>query len=217
MLSSPSNLYVDLRFFKDPKAKSGRLIDWAFAGLGHKQGNLGTWDHWIDSRSDTPANDSGVLSLLSNGDTLEKGTMLDDNGILTTYEEVWRDLVVERGLTTVYVCLHDDALSRFNADKLDNDRKLLDILISSPISPFDICGMLIRIDQHFQALLVNSGQTTAERWILDKEGWRLVYRCGSVLLPSPNHCAPPGDGVAAAAHSVTVDGRQWKLVELHET
>lgn len=214
MLTSPSNLYVDLRFFKDPQTESGRLIDWAFAGLAHKQGNIGTWDHWIDSRSDNPAKDSGVLSLLSNGDTLEKGMMLDDNSVLRNYEEVWRDQAIEHGFTAVYVCFHDVVRKSLQASEL-SARKLLDTLISSPISPGDIFGMLIRIDQWSQAILVDSSETTAERWILHSDGWKLTHKCGNASLPSPLVCASPGDSSAATADVITADGRQWVLVELH--
>lgn len=191
------------------------MIDWAFGGLARKQGNTGTWDHWIDSRSDNPAKDSGRLSLLSNGDTLEKGMMLDDNGVLSNYEEVWRDQAIEQGFTAVYVCFQDVVRKSLQASEL-SERNLLDTLISSPICPGDIFGMLIRIDQWSQAILVDSGETTAERWILHSDGWKLTHKCGNALLPSPLVCASSGDSSAATADNITIDGRQWVLVELHK-
>ncbi|KAF8172825.1 hypothetical protein K438DRAFT_1851199 [Mycena galopus ATCC 62051] len=90
LTSAKSGLFLDVRFNKD----SGDL-DWAFAGYRSSLELDSTkFTHHIDSRTLTPLDvvDVGTNTPLPDGRTLEAGEMVNPaTGILTAYEEIWRD------------------------------------------------------------------------------------------------------------------------------
>lgn len=98
--------FVDQRILKSPT--SPNKVDWAFAGTRSSSqtpsGKLCRWNHWIDSRSLEPATDEGYMYHPhpdhpdDNSLSLEKGKMAHpETGVVTEYEEVWRDLDAQSG------------------------------------------------------------------------------------------------------------------------
>ncbi|KAL1738611.1 hypothetical protein HDZ31DRAFT_50717 [Schizophyllum fasciatum] len=86
-----SGAFVDVRFRKD----SLGTLDWAFAGFRHAdEGDRARFEHLIDSRTLNPTSveDCGTMTVLPEGRSLERGTMVNpDTGALTDYEELWRE------------------------------------------------------------------------------------------------------------------------------
>ncbi|KAJ7145997.1 hypothetical protein C8R44DRAFT_756301 [Mycena epipterygia] len=85
-----SGAFLDVRFDKE----NGKL-DWAFAGYRSSVGpNSTKFTHHIDSRTLNPLDvvDLGTNTPLPDGTTLEVGEMVNPvTGMVTGYEEVWRD------------------------------------------------------------------------------------------------------------------------------
>ncbi|KAJ6524492.1 hypothetical protein B0H19DRAFT_898240, partial [Mycena capillaripes] len=85
-----SGVFLDVRFDKE----SGDL-DWAFAGYRSSvEPNSTKFTHHIDSQTLSPLDvvDVGSNTPLPDGRTLEAGEMVNPaTGILTPYEEIWRD------------------------------------------------------------------------------------------------------------------------------
>ncbi|KAJ7058269.1 hypothetical protein C8F01DRAFT_991326 [Mycena amicta] len=106
-----TGVFLDVRFEKE----TGKL-DWAFAGYRTtERPNVTKFQHCIDSRTavscirllflltrgQTPLDvvDIGHNQPLPDGCTLEAGEMVNPaTGILTRYEEIWRDEEYDRGL-----------------------------------------------------------------------------------------------------------------------
>ncbi|KAJ7484096.1 hypothetical protein B0H11DRAFT_2173159 [Mycena galericulata] len=91
VLTAKSGVFLDVRFDKE----SGEL-DWAFAGYrSSEEPNSTRFTHHIDSRTLDPLGvvDVGTNTPLPDGTTLEAGEMVNPaTGVLTRYEEVWRDV-----------------------------------------------------------------------------------------------------------------------------
>lgn len=114
----------------------------------------GTWKHHIDSRSDDPQDDSGVMSDLENGDILEKGVMEDfEDGKLKPYEEVWRDDVPAPGSMVLAVEGVGEGAE----------------------------GLAVRVRDWCQAIVKIKGEVSSGRWRLgDGNEWGLQFSSGSL-------------------------------------
>lgn len=129
-------------------------LEWAFAGISHttpsvpEPGSMrsyrSVWEHWLDSKTDTPKPDEGDMWPQPNGDVLEKGSSREpETGAVTEYEELWADVPVETtGLdekrASVVLQLQDDA------------RKAR--------------GLVVRVGGWCQGILKIGDEITLERW-----------------------------------------------------
>jgi hypothetical protein len=98
----------DAEFFEE--AKKGPLtakrLDWAFSGQGWstpakgKEPGISKWEHWVDSTipwNEPAEDDKGFMYPQDDGRTLEKGSSINPvTGKKTTYEEMWRDVLIRR-------------------------------------------------------------------------------------------------------------------------
>lgn len=102
------------------------------------------WDHWIDSRSNTPGSDEGDMWVQPNGDILEKGKSSDPvTGEEIEYEELWHDLHVEA------------------FGKKDNRSSLV---MKAHEPERNIRGMAIKIGGWCEGILKVEDELTVERW-----------------------------------------------------
>ncbi|KAF2771477.1 hypothetical protein EJ03DRAFT_349490 [Teratosphaeria nubilosa] len=113
VLTSDTGKFVDIRVFKrDTPGGAGEVVlplsclDWAFAGTattkldpdaGGKRAT-GTWNHCIDSRTDSPEDvkDTGEILSMPDGTSLERGKMVNPNRPAAgevPYEELWKDVL----------------------------------------------------------------------------------------------------------------------------
>ena len=125
------------------------------------------WVHEIDSRTDTPGEDSGVNTPLPNGDTLEKGRMVDDeDGQVKDYEEVWRKVDIDEGIAVVLECENDEGAR----------------------------GRVVRVGGYCQGMIKVGERTSCERHVRDKGNgkWERVYRYGDVEMPCDLACLDHG-------------------------
>ncbi|KLO14826.1 hypothetical protein SCHPADRAFT_294078 [Schizopora paradoxa] len=235
VLTSPEGRFVDMRVDNDAvhgdsndAQMMGQKYNWFFAGQAHKfDGGRASWDHWIDSKTDAPAEDAGVMSLLPNGDTLEKGAMLNDDGVKEAYEEVWRDEVVEPEIAAVLVRLRDTDLRKDDGSVLptaSSDPAPLQTTSRLESTEGDlVCGVVIRVGRWCQGLVKIDGRFLAERWhqSQDTGKWTLVYRMGdtnnenlslpcSVVFESSQDAARPKIG-----QELNFRSQQWKYVEIY--
>jgi len=235
VLTSPEGLFVDMRVFNgavDGDSAGAQVMaqeyNWVFAGQAHKfDGGGASWDHWIDSRTDDPAEDAGVMSLLPNGDTLEKGAMVNDYGVKEAYEEVWRDEGVDPAIATVLLRLRDK-------DQRTSDGSVLATASSDPAphtagpalektEADSVCGVVIKVGRWCQGFVKIDGRFLAERWQQAPETgqWTLLYQLGdtnndnlampcSVVFESYQDAAHPNIG-----QELSFGSQQWKYVEIY--
>ena len=169
VLTALNNIFIDIRLLfpspslspMDPPSASelpdGMTLYWAFAGTRayDKLTNEGKWTHKVDSRylDRSDVVDSGHFETLENGDTLERGTMMDfDDGKVKFYQEVWRDEVVGGAECLVL--------------QLNN-------------TTTDAVGIVVRLGEWCQGILREGDKVTVERWYQK----RLVFRHGEGQLP----------------------------------
>ena len=107
--------FVDQRVFlplardsTDAEASTSK-VDWAFAGTREAQAATGSdvgwthsrWTHLVDSRSEDPSPDEGLLKSPYDGDeslTEEKGEMVNPKTVkVTRHREIWKDFEVPTG------------------------------------------------------------------------------------------------------------------------
>ncbi|KAI5120767.1 hypothetical protein M0805_004730 [Coniferiporia weirii] len=232
VLTSPAKLFVDLRIFKDTAAyaNTGNLdrsglgaIDWAFAGRAtygpeNPDGaSTCAWTHWVDSRTADAAavHDAGISTRLPNGDTLEKGEMLNADGILLPYEEVWHDESVEPASAAVFVCFPDREVQA-QISTADGDVGRL---------PFEsVCGVVVRVGSWCQGILRDSSvhagpeAVTVERWVRGADGsWTRTFRAGTGKLPCAYACAA---SLLSSPEELAVSFDEnsffWRCIELYE-
>ena len=181
MLTAPNGLFIDIRILKETSNRHDpSSIDWAFCGISRKSGNSGSWEHWVDSRSDNPDPDSGTFETLENGDDLEKGVMKNADGILTTYEEIWRDLPLDTRPESCPILVY------IGLDIKDAAGPPSETLSMEGLHSEAVRGMMIRIDSWCQGLVKTGEETSVERWQLLDESWRCTVRIGTTGLPCSN-------------------------------
>lgn len=140
-----------------------------------------TWHHWVDSRvpggrwDDVTDVDEGDMYPQPDGRTLEKGEMVHPStGRVTAYEEMWRDLEPA-------VCGMEQVKYSVVLAVVDDERS--------------VRGMIVRVGQWCQGLLMCGDEVTVERWEYvavskeTKEGqevdgnWTRRVRLGQRFLP----------------------------------
>ncbi|THH13669.1 hypothetical protein EW146_g6578 [Bondarzewia mesenterica] len=215
VLTSQTSHFVDIRVLKPPQDHDPKVIDegsrleWAFAGTSHSEPGKGDgaapihsrWEHWVDSNSDTPATDEGDIWTLPNGDTLEKGRMVNpETGELTDYEEVWADAEVER---------------------TGQDSKRVCVVLNVEDNEMAMKGMVIRVGGWCQGILKVGKEVSVERWKwVGKSsasgteqaggGWERVAKVGIHTPPCTSTFAPD-----KLEEGNVVDAR-WKVSEKYE-
>lgn len=211
-----------INILKDTGGPMDRL-DWAFAGTSStrpgssssKDGNdmrhlpLGSWYHWVDSRSDEAVKDQGrLLPTQSDRYTLEWGEMVNPaTGYMSPYEECWRDL---------------DVLDIDSPD--DRPMKWSIVLITESKG---VKGMVIRVGQYCQGIVRADGEVTIERWRWrgscdDSEdddskdgeaaGWERIARLGRLFLPCALTFDPTELKVGA---QIEYSGYEWEAREVY--
>ncbi|KAH6901582.1 hypothetical protein BKA70DRAFT_1568408 [Coprinopsis sp. MPI-PUGE-AT-0042] len=182
VLTTPRRHFVDLRA---TLPLVNRDLYWGISGVStyDPESRQGTWKHLVDSRSDEPQEDSGVMSMLENGDILEKGEMLDfDDGKVKLYEEIWRDVNAERG----------------------------DVIWAVEVVTEGYKGSAIRIGGLCQAILKREGLTSSGRWTwTDSRTWALDFSSGPHLWETDWPALIP-DG---QNERVDIGNLEWVVVE----
>jgi hypothetical protein len=205
VLTSPLNTFVDLRFFKPlvPSPYSDLQLDWGFAGTSSsvpitkkkwKGVTHTTWTHCVDSRGSSEEVDEGDMYPISETLTLEHGHAFHpDVGAVRTHEEMWEDqqvLPISTSSDTkicIVLRLYDDA---------KNAR-----------------GVVVRLGQYVQGIMLVGTEVTAERWEWSNEGWMRTKSVGKGMLPC---------GVAMRAEIMSVGAEigvgeaKWGVEEVWE-
>ncbi|KAL6711184.1 hypothetical protein ACN47E_005715 [Coniothyrium glycines] len=191
VLTTPLKTFLDIRLYKLPSPSfapslpntgdSSRL-EWGFAGTSSsapiaKAGWEGvthsTWVHWVDSRfpvgsPEMPA-DEGDMYPISPELSLEHGHAYHPSlAAVKSHEEMWRDVAVE---STNQGGLKVCAVLRVESEKEG------------------VRGVVVRVGQFVQGLLMHGERVTVERWECDGEegmegrGWKRTARIGDGFLP----------------------------------
>lgn len=209
-------------------------LEWTFAGVSHttpsvpEPGSMNpyrsVWDHWVDSKTDTPNPDEGDMWPQPNGDTLEKGSSrYPETGAVTEYEELWADVPVE---------------------KTGLDKKYVSVVLQLQDDARRVRGMVVRVGGWCQGLLKIGEEITLERWMWVSEetgkvagvgttgggreeaavvdvssskrhpgDWKRVVRLGIRFLP----CAVAFDPSMATVGKVVEAGdSSWKVIENYQ-
>jgi len=179
VLTSPNHTFVDIRLFKPQQptdsasalpnqAEAGRL-EWAFAGFstsvdvmqkeGYEEGvRHAVWTHWLDSRypfgAATPP-DQGDMYPLSADLTLEVGHAFHPAlGAVHGHEELWRDVAVRATPS-----------SSTNNSARTSAKVAVTLRLDNPAAA--LRGLVVRVGQYAQGIVVHGNAVTAERWEYD--------------------------------------------------
>lgn len=166
-MTSPRKHYVDTRILL-PTDSTGTLttIDWAFAGTSSttpatddKPAHT-VWTHWVDST--TPdgeaVKDEGDMITLANGNTVERGEMVNPKtGKMERYEESWAD-IRPIGESFGWVVKAQGEGAR---------------------------GMVVRIGGFAQAVLRRRSEVGIKRWrfVGGTQGWEPIVEIGFCDVP----------------------------------
>jgi hypothetical protein len=203
VLTSPRNTFIDLRFLK-PTSTSPNAelqLDWGFAGKSScvpiakkkwKGVSHSTWSHFVDSRGVSDEVDEGDMYPISETLTLEHGHAFHPHvGGVRSHEEMWEDeaiLPTSVSRICVVLRLHDDAR---------NAR-----------------GVVIRLGQYVQGILVVGEEVMAERWEWNKEGgWVQEKRVGKGMLPCG---VTMREEVVSVGGEIGVGEAKWMVEEVWE-
>lgn len=195
-----------------------------------------TWTHWVDSRgpvsihthSDSKATlgtqpppspvtpddwtDTGTIYPTDKeNETLEKGRMLNDRGMMQDMEELWRDFIPQR---------------------LPGEEKAVSIALTAENKVLGTKGMVIRVGGWCQGIIRSSnGEIGVERWrfspggLLDglvkryddsapqqQEGrWHKIFKLGKMSLPCESACLKSYE--TQKDESITHGGLKWTVIE----
>lgn len=215
-------------------------LEWAFAGRSRKEDAKpgpgeqkpahAVWEHWVDSNSDDPATDEGDMWTQLNGDVLEQGQSVEPGtGVVTAYEELWRDLAVEI---------------------VGQERAFASVVLRTQDNRVGARGMVVRVGGWCQGILKVGNDLTIERWqwvsstsklsrdaaqgnsnmdenaatprsgtaledplLIEKPGqgdWQRVVRLGSHFVP----CAVSFNPALIEMHGVVeVGDAKWEMIE----
>ncbi|KAH7339194.1 hypothetical protein BKA66DRAFT_54486 [Pyrenochaeta sp. MPI-SDFR-AT-0127] len=231
VLTSPNRTFVDIRFFKPVHAGAATILpnkgererlEWAFAGSSEshpvtsnhekKEGEKwegvthSTWTHWLDSRHsvstpDIPVDEGDMYPIASNL-TLEHGHAFHPHlNAHKTHEEMWRDGDI-RSTTPAgtKICI----VLRLHADTAG------------------VRGVIIRLGQYCQGIIMKDKHSTVERWEFDVQGnedtkesskWKRTARIGDLLLPCSVTFRPE---ILAVGGSVRYHDYEWAVEEVWE-
>ena len=227
VLTSPKCKFVDIRFFKPlqegdetalPNKGERERLEWAFAGSSQShpintiqaaesnkneqnQADLvgvthSTWTHWLDSRhpvgsSDIPV-DEGDMYTISSDLTLEHGHAFQPlMHAIKTHEEMWRDIPIHSiNPSGTKVCV----VLRLHADAAG------------------VRGMVIRLGQYCQGIVMHGAYSTVERWEHDTE-WKRTARIGDQFLPCGTTFRPE---ILAEGGRIQYHDYEWVVEECWE-
>ncbi|KAI0714225.1 hypothetical protein C8Q72DRAFT_205859 [Fomitopsis betulina] len=189
VLTAPSQTFLDVRVIKPPLQPAVGTVEhsidtsrleWAFSGIATTEYREGichkTWTHHIDSRSAygaEPPIDEGDMFPESDGVLCrEKGSMINpETGKMSEYEEMWESVEPHAtGTDTGKWCLVATVASEEHKAR----------------------GMLIRVGQFVQCLLIVNDEVNVERWVYTDagssgddhlKGWACTVKLGSHVLP----------------------------------
>lgn len=236
VLTSPGRTFIDLRYLKPigkneselPNAGESKRLEWGFAGSSssspspnspHKKfGEFGhsTWEHWLDSRvkvgEQIPV-DEGDMYDLGEGLFLEHGHAFHPHlGRVAGHEELWRDVPV---LST-------------STDNQEGKKGKVCIVLRCEDKEEGIRGVVIRVGQFCQGILMHGEVVTTERWefkgdenigeetdgkadVPQEKGWRRTARTGDAFLP----CSVAFRmDVVKLGGSVRYGGFEWRVEEV---
>ncbi|XP_014557089.1 hypothetical protein COCVIDRAFT_43877, partial [Bipolaris victoriae FI3] len=242
VLTSPLRTFVDIRVYKafttstapTPNSidqGSQQRLEWAFAGTStsvpiqpssasdsgtqkpqedEEWENVthSTWKHWLDSRySVGDANipvDEGDMYPLSEELTLEVGHAYHPAlEAVKTHEEMWRDEEIKS------TCL----------SAAGKEGKKLCVVLRCRDDAAGVRGVIVRVGQYVQGILMQGDKTTVERWewAVENEGvdemakWQRTVRIGAAFLP----CAVCfRDAVLAVGGKVRYGEFEWVVEEV---
>ncbi|KAF2133444.1 hypothetical protein P153DRAFT_332231 [Dothidotthia symphoricarpi CBS 119687] len=189
VLTSPNHTFVDIRFFKPMRPGEETLLpnrgeierlEWCFAGQSESHPIVpgvthSTWMHWLDSRHPVAAPnmpvDEGDMYPIDTDLTLEHGHAFQPlMHAVKTHEEMWRDVsTLSTNSTGSKICV----VLRCHADAAG------------------VRGVIVRVGQFCQGIVMKGEQVTAERWEFDFEGegkeetgnWKRIGKVGDLFLP----------------------------------
>ncbi|OSS55085.1 hypothetical protein B5807_00675 [Epicoccum nigrum] len=236
VLTSPSLTFVDLRYLnplsvsqpEPPNPGDLGRLDWGFAGSSFSQAGTGpphptlgafkraSWTHWVDSRvrvGHAPARDDGDMYALGGGRFLEVGFAFHPHlGCVAGHEELWRDVEVKSTET--------GGEKRCVVLRCGNEAR-------------GVRGVVVRVGQFCQGILMVGGEVTTERWEAEVAGgsggegkgkgtveekpqqakWKRTARSGTGWLP----CSVTwrNDAVVLGG-MVTFLGFEWVVEEVWE-
>jgi hypothetical protein len=182
VLTSPRSTFVDLRFFKplesSPSNNQSNTLEWGFAGHSESRPKSepgvshSTWTHFVDSRFPVGAEipvDEGDMYTISEKLTLEHGHAFHPHyKAVKTHEEMWED---------------EDILTFKTSSDPAEESKLCTVLRLQDDTK-GIRGIIVRLGQYIQGIVVMGDQVAAERWEHTKEiGWKRTKRVGKQFLP----------------------------------
>lgn len=185
------------------------------------------WHHWVDSRSNNAEEivDEGDMYPIEGGErTLEKGKMVNPStGLLTDYEEVWRDekviatpskdCDVDEGIEKDVKDMAAEGVEKGSEEGVNGDRSRMCVVLILDDPASQARGMVVRVGQYCQAVLRVADHFSLERWQwLDKQdGWRRECRIGSMWVP----CGSTFDEARVKlGGKVRYGDYVWEVVEL---
>ncbi|PVI06133.1 hypothetical protein DM02DRAFT_650042 [Periconia macrospinosa] len=231
VLTSIKKTFVDIRIFRpiqpsDPEFPNtgGPLsrLDWAFSGTsssvpiadpyststGGSHGpdtnartwsgpvKRASWTHWVDSRHPvgTPEAqipvDTGLMFPINAMQVLEHGAAPNpQTGVMQSHEEMWTDCVIQACApqTTVF-----------------------SIVLRIDVPEYKVRGVVVRLGQFCQGIVMQGGAVTVERWEFLAGEWKRTVRIGEGFLP----CALAFKEEACDLGGTVVYGQhEWKVEE----
>ena len=192
VLTTPSQTFIDIRVLQSSSQTTigeqiidVSLLEWAFSGIATTEYRDGichkTWTHHIDSRSAygaEPPIDEGDMYPEPDGVLCrERGRMVNpETGEMSDYEEMWETI---------------------EAHTTGSDTRKWCLVATTSAPEHKARGMLIRIGQFVQCLLIVDDEVNVERWVYtdagegsqtgegSPEGWARTIKLGARTLPCP--------------------------------
>ncbi|KAI5783613.1 hypothetical protein EDC01DRAFT_785277 [Geopyxis carbonaria] len=193
VLTTPWSHYLDLRLlppsppstspttFQTPLPPSTTLY-WGHAGTAAPSASnplATTWRHTLDTRQPVPAVESGINTVLPDGRVLETGAMVDfDDGRCKEYEEVWRDEAAPRGAAWVAETVGAETVGAAEGPAGVGVGAGAEEAVGTG-------GMVVRIYDWCQALVVTRSGTMAGRWVRRDGAWAPLFLCGGMTEEVP--------------------------------
>ena len=239
VLTSPLRTFVDIRVYKpfdtsspqNANPGSSQRLEWAFAGTStsvpipvppegdsdRENVTHSTWTHWLDSRfpvGDTSIPvDEGDMYPLSDVLTLEVGHAFHPAlGAVKTHEEMWKDEEIKATTTSTLSSSLSEPESGASKTKVC-------VVLRCQDDAARVRGVVVRVGQYVQGVLVQGGVTTVERWEWaeresdDKGEWQRTVRIGDAFLP----CAVCFRGeILAVGGKVRFHEFEWVVEEVWE-
>ncbi|KAF1920750.1 hypothetical protein BDU57DRAFT_509188 [Ampelomyces quisqualis] len=224
VLTSPRSTFIDLRFLKPTtlgQPTSGCNLEWGFAGssqatqLGGGKSHS-VWTHWVDSRvaigGQVPV-DEGDMYPINDALTLEHGHAFHPAlRRVSGHEEMWRDIPVTITSPTPFTTASAKKAAAKSTTHVPLARHKICMVLrhSSNISR----GLIIRLGQFIQGILVKENEVTAERWEWTVTGgWKRTERVGQHFVPCGVAMDREGEKELGVGGKVTYKDWVWVVEE----